>query len=114
MGPDLGSDAIRMGACTGAAGLVLVLAFMTVFYRGWGLVANLALVVNVLLTLAALTLLGGTLTLPGIAGIILGIGLAVDANMLINERIREETETERAMTALDKRVPTRLRDHHRQ
>ncbi|MDY6946358.1 MAG: protein translocase subunit SecD, partial [Pseudomonadota bacterium] len=91
VGPDLGSDAIRMGAVTGAAGLLLVLAFMTVLYRGWGVVANFALVVNVALTLAALTLLGATLTLPGIAGMVLGIGLAVDANVLINERIREET-----------------------
>lgn len=91
VGPDLGSDAIRMGAVTGAAGLLFVLVFMTVLYRGWGIIANLALMVNVTLTLAALTLLGATLTLPGIAGIVLGIGLAVDANVLINERIREET-----------------------
>lgn len=101
VGPDLGSDAIRMGAVTGAAGLLLVLAFMTVLYRGWGVVANLALLLNVFLTLAALTLLGVTLTLPGIAGIVLGIGLAVDANVLINERIREETRNGKsAVTAL--------------
>ncbi|GFE79274.1 protein translocase subunit SecDF [Steroidobacter agaridevorans] len=99
VGPDLGSDAIRMGAVTGAAGLLLVLAFMTVLYRGWGVVANLALVVNVFLTLAALTLLGVTLTLPGIAGIVLGIGLAVDANVLINERIREETRNGKSAVA---------------
>lgn len=99
VGPDLGSDAIRMGAVTGAAGLLLVLAFMTVLYRGWGVVANLALVVNVLLTLAALTLLGVTLTLPGIAGIVLGVGLAVDANVLINERIREETRNGKSAAA---------------
>ena len=91
VGPDLGSDAIRMGAITGAIGLLLVLAFMTILYRGWGVIANVALLINVILTIAALTLLGGTLTLPGIAGIVLGIGLAVDANVLINERIREET-----------------------
>ena len=101
VGPDLGSDAIRMGAITGAVGLVLVLMFMTVLYRGWGIVANVALLVNVALTLAALTLLGATLTLPGIAGIVLGIGLAVDANVLINERIREETRNGKtAATAL--------------
>jgi SecD/SecF fusion protein len=99
VGPDLGSDAIRMGAVTGAAGLLLVLAFMTVLYRGWGVVANLALIVNVFLTLAALTLLGVTLTLPGIAGIVLGIGLAVDANVLINERIREETRNGKSAVA---------------
>jgi SecD/SecF fusion protein len=99
VGPDLGSDAIRMGAITGAIGLFLVLAFMTVLYRGWGLVANLALLTNVSLTLAALTLLDATLTLPGIAGIVLGIGLAVDANVLINERIREETRKGKSAVA---------------
>lgn len=99
VGPDLGSDAIRMGAVTGAAGLLFVLMFMTVLYRGWGIVANLALIVNVVLTLAALTLLGVTLTLPGIAGIVLGIGLAVDANVLINERIREETRNGKSAVA---------------
>jgi SecD/SecF fusion protein len=91
VGPDLGADAIRIGAITGVVGLGLVLGFMTVLYGAWGLVANLALIVNVVLTLAALRLFGVTLTLPGIAGIVLGIGLAVDANVLINERIREET-----------------------
>ena len=101
VGPDLGSDAIRMGAITGAVGLLLVLVFMTVLYRGWGVVANLALIVNITLTLAALKLIGATLTLPGIAGIVLGIGLAVDANVLINERIREETRNGKsAMAAL--------------
>lgn len=99
VGPDLGSDAIRMGAVTGAAGLLFVLGFMTVLYRGWGIIANLALLVNVTLTLAALTLLGSPLTLPGIAGIVLGIGLAVDANVLINERIREETRNGKSAVA---------------
>lgn len=99
VGPDLGSDAIRMGAVTGAAGLLFVLVFMTVLYRGWGIIANLALLLNVTLTLAALTLLGATLTLPGIAGIVLGIGLAVDANVLINERIREETRNGKSALA---------------
>lgn len=88
---DAGRDAIEMGVFTGMIGLALVLAFMALLYGRWGLVANLALVLNVILTFAALTLLGATLTLPGIAGIVLGIGLAVDANVLINERIREET-----------------------
>jgi SecD/SecF fusion protein len=101
VGPDLGSDAIRIGAVTGAIGFALVLVFMTVVYRGWGLVANLALALNVILTFAALTLLNVTLTLPGIAGIVLGMGLAVDANVLINERIREETRAGKsAFTAL--------------
>ncbi|MCL4720874.1 MAG: protein translocase subunit SecD [Gammaproteobacteria bacterium] len=91
VGADLGADAIRAGAVTGAIGLGLVLCFMALVYGAWGMVANLALLMNVVLTVAALTLLGATLTLPGIAGIVLGIGLAVDANVLINERIREET-----------------------
>ena len=91
VGADLGSDAIQMGLYTGLAGFVLVFGFMFVLYGGWGLIANTALALNVILTFSALSLLGATLTLPGIAGIVLGIGLAVDANVLINERIREET-----------------------
>src|SRR4029453_9388101 len=83
-------------------GFGLVIAFMTLLYGRWGVVANLALLVNVALTFAALSLLGATLTLPGIAGIVLGIGLAVDANVLINERIREETRNGKgAAAALD-------------
>ena len=91
VGPDLGSDAIERGLITGLIGFGLVFVFMVVLYGGWGVIANIALALNVVLTFGALTLLGATLTLPGIAGIILGIGLAVDANVLINERIREET-----------------------
>jgi SecD/SecF fusion protein len=91
VGPDLGSDSIEMGVKTGLIGFGLVFAFMIVLYGWWGLIANCALALNVALTFGALSLLGATLTLPGIAGIILGIGLAVDANILINERIREET-----------------------
>jgi SecD/SecF fusion protein len=90
VGADLGSDAIEQGVTTGLIGFALVFAFMVVLYGAWGLVANLALTINVALTFAALSLLDATLTLPGIAGIVLGIGLAVDANVLINERIREE------------------------
>jgi SecD/SecF fusion protein len=102
VGPDLGGDAIETGLQTGLAGFALVIAFMFVLYGAWGLVANLALALNVALTFGALSLLGATLTLPGIAGIVLGIGLAVDANVLINERIREETRKgARAMPALD-------------
>jgi SecD/SecF fusion protein len=91
VGADLGSDAIEMGLYTGLAGFVLVFGFMFVLYGRWGLIANTALALNVILTFSALSILGATLTLPGIAGIVLGIGLAVDANVLINERIREET-----------------------
>lgn len=102
VGADLGSDAITMGIFTGLVGFALVVGFMIVLYGAWGLLANLALGLNVILTFAGLTLLGATLTLPGIAGIVLGIGLAVDANVLINERIREETRKGKgAMAALD-------------
>lgn len=90
VGPDLGNDSIKMGLEAGLIGFALVCLFMIVLYGWWGLIANLALALNVALTFGALSLLGATLTLPGIAGIILGIGLAVDANVLINERIREE------------------------
>jgi SecD/SecF fusion protein len=99
VGADLGSDAIQMGLITGAIGFAVVFAFMMVLYGAWGLVANLALTLNVILTFAALSVLGATLTLPGIAGIVLGIGLAVDANVLINERIREETRRGRSAIA---------------
>jgi len=99
VGPDLGSDSIRAGAVTGALGFASVLVFMVVLYRGWGLVANLALALNVVLTFAVMALLNVTLTLPGIAGIVLGMGLAVDANVLINERIREETRSGRGAQA---------------
>jgi len=98
VGADLGADAITMGVWTGIAGFALVFMFMIALYGGWGLIANFALLLNVVLTFGALSWLGATLTLPGIAGIVLGIGLAVDANVLINERIREETR--KGMSAL--------------
>src|SRR6185295_18642475 len=102
VGPDLGSDAIERGIQTGLIGFALVFAFMFVLYGAWGLVSNLALALNVALTFGALGVLGATLTLPGIAGIVLGIGLAVDANVLINERIREESRKGlSALAALD-------------
>jgi SecD/SecF fusion protein len=102
VGADLGSDAIKSGLTTGLIGFVLVFLFMFVLYGVWGLLANLALAMNVALTFCALSVMGATLTLPGIAGIVLGIGLAVDANVLINERIREETRKgARAVVALD-------------
>lgn len=102
VGADLGGDAIEMGIMSGLAGFGLVAAFILVLYGAWGLLAVLALTLNVILTFAGLTLLGATLTLPGIAGIVLGIGLAVDANVLINERIREEVSKGRsAFAAID-------------
>lgn len=103
VGPDLGGDAIKMGVYTGIMGFLLVAVFIVMLYGFWGMIANFALLLNVVLTFAALTLIGATLTLPGIAGIILSIGIAVDANILINERIREETKKGMgAMAALDK------------
>ncbi len=102
VGADLGSDVIQKGVYAGIAAFVLVFLFMFVLYGGWGLVANVALALNVGLTIAGMSALGATLTLPGIAGIILGIGLAVDANVLINERIREETlKGKSALLAID-------------
>lgn len=91
VGPDLGSDAIAMGVVTGTLGAALVLAFMVVVYGRWGLIANAALLLNAGLVIGVLATLGATLTLPGIAGLILTLGMAVDANILINERIREES-----------------------
>lgn len=91
VGPDLGSDAIAMGVSTGLLGAALVIAFMLGIYGRWGLIACTGLAINIGLVFGILSLLGATLTLPGIAGIILTIGMAVDANILINERIREES-----------------------
>jgi SecD/SecF fusion protein len=93
VGASLGSDSIHMGLVSGIVGGLLVLGFMMAAYGQWGLIAWVGLAVNVILVFGILSLLRGTLTLPGIAGIILGIGMAVDANILINERIREETRT---------------------
>lgn len=102
VGPDLGSDSISMGITTGIIGALLVLLFMLTIYGSWGLIASLSLTLNIGLIFGVLSLLGATLTLPGIAGIILSIGMAVDANILINERIREETRRgKRAFIALD-------------
>jgi len=103
VGPDLGADAIRMGLYTGIIGFILVAAFIFLLYGLWGLIADIALALHTILTFSVLSLLGATLTLPGIAGIILGIGIAVDANILINERIREESRKGvGALAALDR------------
>jgi preprotein translocase subunit SecD len=95
IGPELGADAIRAGAISLAVGFVFVILFMGLFYGLFGWIANLALVFNLLLMLAILSLLQATLTLPGMAGILLTLGMAVDANILINERIREEVRNGR-------------------
>ncbi|OHB89286.1 MAG: protein-export membrane protein SecD, partial [Planctomycetes bacterium RIFCSPHIGHO2_02_FULL_52_58] len=90
VGPSLGRDSIRNGLAAGLVGSALVVGFMAVYYLGSGMVANLALVLNILFVLGALAIMGATLTLPGIAGLVLMVGMAVDANVLIFERIREE------------------------
>ncbi|PKM12735.1 MAG: protein translocase subunit SecD [Gammaproteobacteria bacterium HGW-Gammaproteobacteria-3] len=90
VGPSLGQDNIDQGMNSVMVGFVLVLVFMTAYYRVFGLVANLALGFNLVVIVAILSMLQATLTLPGIAGIVLTIGMAVDANVLIFERIREE------------------------
>lgn len=90
VGPSLGQDSIRQGFLSMIVGGLLVLGFMVIYYQFAGVVANLALVLNILLIAAGLAAFQATLTLPGIAGIILTIGIAVDANVIIFERIREE------------------------
>lgn len=90
VGPSLGQDSIRAGVRASLVGLALVVVFMLFYYRGSGINAVVALLLNMILMLAGLIVFGATLTLPGIAGIILTIGMAVDSNVLIFERIREE------------------------
>jgi preprotein translocase subunit SecD len=96
IGPELGADAIRAGAISLGVGFVLVILYMGVFYGLFGWFANVALVANLVLMLAILSLFEATLTLPGMAGILLTLGVAVDANILINERIREEVHNGRS------------------
>jgi preprotein translocase subunit SecD len=90
IGPSLGQENIDKGLFSTQVGYLLVFAFMIVFYRLFGLIANMALAINVIIMVAIMSILGSSLTLPGIAGIVLTIGMAVDANVLIFERIREE------------------------
>ena len=99
IGPTLGADAIKKGALGALGGASLVLLFMVFYYRKAGLVADGAVLFNLLIQLAILATLSGTLTLPGIAGLALTIGMAVDANVLINERIREELRAGRTLRA---------------
>jgi protein-export membrane protein SecD len=102
VGPDLGADSIRAGATASFVAIVLVAVFMVLFYGLFGIYANIALFFNLCLLLSALSILGATLTLPGIAGIALTMGMAVDANVLVNERIREEVRNGRSvMSAID-------------
>jgi len=90
IGPSLGKDSVDQGLNSIVIGCIMVLIFMGVYYRAFGIVANVALLFNMLLIVAAMSMIGSTLTLPGMAGIVLTIGMAVDANVLIFERIREE------------------------
>jgi len=90
VGPSLGADSIRHGVVASIVGLLAVMAFMLVYYKGSGINANLALILNLLILLAAMAYVGSVLTLPGIAGVILTVGMGVDSNVLIFERIREE------------------------
>ena len=90
IGPSLGAENIQLGVKSVTLGMAMVLLFMLLIYKGFGVFANIALAMNLLLLVAFMSLLGATLTLPGIAGIVLTVGMAVDANVLIFSRIREE------------------------
>ncbi len=96
VGPELGADSIRAGALSLGVGFLLVIGFMGIFYGLFGWYANIALVVNLVLMIGILSLLQAALTLPGMAGLLLTLGMAVDANILINERIREESRNGRS------------------
>ena len=97
VGPDLGEDSIKSGLTSLIVGFVLVILFMFYKYKLFGLIANISLIANLLMLVGVLTILEATLTLPGIAGIILTVGMAVDANVLIFERIKEELKTEKSV-----------------
>lgn len=102
VGAELGADSIRDGATATLVASILVIGLMLIYYGVFGLIADVALVLNVVLILGIMSLLGGTLTLPGIAGIVLTIGQAVDSNVLIYERIREEVRSGRtALSAIN-------------
>ena len=95
VGPDLGQDSINAGIISLCIGFALVIIFMIYKYKVFGFIANITLIVNLFFLIGILTLFGATLTLPGIAGIILTVGMAVDANVLIFERIKEELREEK-------------------
>jgi preprotein translocase subunit SecD len=99
VGPSLGADSIRRGITAGLVGLALVVASMMLYYRGAGLNSVLALLLNTIITIAALSYIDATWTLPGIAGLVLSIGMAVDSNVLIFERIKEEMRGGKAIVA---------------
>ncbi|MDH3335109.1 MAG: protein translocase subunit SecD [Rhodospirillaceae bacterium] len=97
VGPGLGADSIASGKVASTVGLVLVIVFMALYYGRFGLMADVALIINIIMIIGSLSALQATLTLPGIAGIVLTIGMAVDANVLIFERIREEIKNGRTV-----------------
>ena len=97
VGPDLGKDSIDAGIFSLTVGFILVILFMLLKYKIFGLISNISLISNLILLIGILTLIEATLTLPGIAGIILTVGMAVDSNVLIYERIREELKTEKSI-----------------
>jgi preprotein translocase subunit SecD len=99
VGPSLGHDSVVRGVRAAVSGLIAVMLFMLVYYRLSGLNANVALILNIIILLGAMAYFGATLTLPGIAGVILTIGMAVDANVLIFERIREELRVGKTVRA---------------
>ncbi|MGN6461819.1 MAG: protein translocase subunit SecD, partial [Pseudolabrys sp.] len=102
VGPGLGQDSIEKGKLAAYVGSIMVVVFMLVTYRLFGLIANVAVAINVAMIFGVLSLLNATLTLPGIAGIVLTVGIAVDSNVLIYERIREEIRAGRTpINALD-------------
>jgi preprotein translocase subunit SecD len=100
VGPSLGKENIELGMKSIMMGLAMVVIFMTLYYRVFGIAANISLLINLVLITGIMSLLGATLTLPGIAGIVLTVGMAVDANVLIFARIREELKEKDAQTAI--------------
>ncbi len=116
VGPSLGADSIRQGVVASMVGLALVIITMLVYYRLSGMNAVLSLVLNLIIMLAGMAIFGATLTLPGIAGIILTIGMAVDSNVLVFERIREELRAGKIVssavsTGFDKAIVTIIDTH---
>jgi len=99
VGPSLGSDSIRQGLRAAMIGAIVVVIFMAIYYRFCGLIADIALACNILILMAVLAQFGLVLTLPGLAGVALTMGMAVDANVLINERIREELRKAKTVRA---------------
>ena len=118
VGPSLGAEAVSHGLTSGIIGFLLVAFFVAVYYRTGGLFAVVALVLNLLFLFGILAAFGATLTLPGIAGIVLTLGMAVDANVLIYERIREELDSGKSMPRRGRRglregrLGHRRRQHH--